>query len=131
MKFSSHRKYDIQVQSNILIVDSTGPFGDSVVAAYHRDLQKCMDILSGAPWGQVIIMHDLSLFTPDGEKLLMESIKARKEKGLIASAVVCDSDYVIVKEQIARIYRTMKVKHAFFASQEDAVEWMKAELVRV
>lgn len=128
MKFSSHRKYDIQVQSNILIVDSTGPFGDSVVAAYNRDLQKCMDILSGAPWGQVIIMHDLSLFTPDGEKLLMESIKARKEKGLIASAVVFDSEYVVVKEQIARIYRFMEVKHAFFESKEDAVEWIASEL---
>ncbi len=130
MKFSSHRKYELQIQSNILIVDSTGPFNENVVTAYNRDLKKCMDILSDSPWGQVIIMHDLSLFTPDGEKLLMDSLKTRKEKGLVASAVVCDSEYVIVKEQIARIYRTMDVRHAFFNSKDEALVWIAGELLK-
>jgi hypothetical protein len=91
MQFEQHGVYTVKVEDSILIVDATGPFNAELIAAYRCDVDACIQALSHAAWGQIIVLQDLSLFTPEAEQALERSVEFRKQNGLVASAVVSDS----------------------------------------
>ena len=125
MKFEQHGIYAVKVENSILIVDATGPFNAELIAAYRRDVDACIKALSQSTWGQVIVLHDLSLFTPEAEQALEASLNFRKQHGLVASAVVCDSPYKMVKKQMAEIYDAVELDYAFFEDIDAAKQWLQ------
>lgn len=128
MKFEQHGIYAVKVEERILIVDATGPFNAELIAAYRRDVDACIQALSHLNWGQVVVLHDLSLFTPEAEKALEESLNFRKQRGLVASAVVCDSPYKMVKKQMAEIYNAVELDYAFFEDIDTAKQWLQKHI---
>lgn len=128
MKFEKHGVYTIEVNDGVLLVDATGPFNDELVRDYHRALETAIGQLEGQPWGQIIVLHDLSLLTPDAEKSLMVSLRSRKLRGLVVCAVVCDSPYFSVKSQFGRIYQDVGMAHGFLPSIEAAKQWVDIAL---
>ena len=124
MQFEQHGVYTVKVEDSILIVDATGPFNAELIAAYRRDVDACIQALSHAAWGQIIVLHDLSLFTPEAEQALERSLEFRKQNGLVASAVVSDSPYKMVKKQMAEIYHNVALEYAFFEDLDSAKAWL-------
>lgn len=124
MVFEKHGEYKLEIKDGVLIVDATGPFNDEVVISYQNDLETCIRELEDRCWGQVVTLRELSLFTPDAEQSLINSLGLRKARGLKFSAVVCDSPYSLVRMQISRIYDGAGILHKFFESESSALSWI-------
>ena len=124
MVFEQHGVYSLKIQGQVLIVDATGPFNDELVVSYNNALESCIQQLESSCWGQIVTLHDQSLFTPEAEQSLIHSLKQRKQRGLRASAVVCNSPYKVVQSQVDRIYQNAGISHGFFSNEEEARLWL-------
>ena len=129
--FSAHGSYTVEVNNNRLRVDAKGPFNKEVVLEYERDIQRAIRRLSGTGWSQVICLYGLSMFTPDAEKKLEETVNYRKQCGLVLSAIVLIDveGSGLVEQQMASIYQRADVEAKVFNSVEDAEIWLDNQFV--
>jgi len=127
MKFSEHGSYSIEHYDDFIVVDATGPFNEQVVVKYKNELQSIIQGLNGKEWQQIIIMNDMSLFTPEAESVLCETLELRKQHGLVSSAVVYGGTLcnVLIHEQLSRCYLGAKIPHKFFDNLNKAKHWIK------
>lgn len=81
-------------------------------------------------WGQIIVLHQLSFFTPEAERMLRETMAKRKQHGLQASAVVINQGEgrSLMMEQLSRCYRALDIKLAFFDSIDEGRTWLKSTI---
>lgn len=126
MKFTEHGVFEIVVEGSFLLVDATGPFNEELILRYRNSLEAAIKQLEGQHWHQIIVLHEMSLFTPDAERGLVQSLKARKERGLFACGVVIgDVDCkILVREQMSRCYQQCDVKHHYFDTIAGAKLWL-------
>jgi len=126
MKFKEHGVFEIEIEDTLLRVDATGPFNDEVLKRYKWALESCILQLEGSQWSQVITLHRTSLFTPEAEKILTDTLIKRKSRGLQAGYLILeDVDFKsLVKEQLSRCYIKAGVEHQFFDSTSTAVKWI-------
>jgi hypothetical protein len=126
MDFIEHGFFTVNVEDNILIVDAIGPFNEELILKYEKALESCIQTLELSSWNQIITLHKLSLFTPDAELALTQTLINRKSRGLVSCAVVMVDieGESLVKRQMSRCYDNASVKHQFFTSLEDAKVWL-------
>jgi len=124
--FIPHGAYRVDIQENLLVIEAKGPFNKEVVKQYSLDLANAVQKMQ-APWGQLIIMHQDSLFTPDAENLMHKSARARKLFGLYASAIVLVETTVrfAIEHQVSNIYRRADIAHDFFENEQQARTWLQ------
>jgi len=127
MTFLEHGSYSIEHHGDFIIVDATGPFNEQSVIKYKNELEIIIQRLNGRKWKQIIIMNDMSIFTPEAERELRETLKLRKNHGLIFSAVVCGSKLYngLIRGQLSRCYLSLDIAHKFFNDLEEAKQWLK------
>ncbi|WP_100644673.1 hypothetical protein [Alteromonas facilis] len=128
MEFCKHGTYSIRFDSNKVFVEATGPFNLELVQDYKLKIEECISALEPCPWGQIITLNELSLFTPEAESALIFGLKLRKERGLKACAIVAKSPFRIVLQQIDKIYSEAEIKHKTFKNERDAVYWVDDEI---
>lgn len=125
MRFSEHGVFEVLISNDTLIVDATGPFNAELINHYENALDSCIQKLEGTVWDQIVILHNNSLFTPDAEQKLIQTLINRRERGLRASAVILkDADYsFVLKEQMSRCYKLAGIQYDFFAGADEARIW--------
>lgn len=125
-KFRPHGEYEIVVDGSHLLVDAAGPFNEELIKEYRQSLAKAIQQVSGKKWGQIIVLHDMSLFTRDAQEELLNTLRERKKLGLAASAVVLiDVEGAsIAKSQLAYCYSNADIEFDFFDSIEQAKSWL-------
>jgi len=126
MKFAEHGHYSIEQYNDFIVVDATGPFNEQLVLKYKKELQSIILGLNGRKWQQIIIMNDMSIFTPEAENELCKTIELRKKHGLVSLAVVYGDKLcnVLINEQLSRCYLDSKMPHKFFDNLEKAKQWV-------
>ncbi|MCJ8337042.1 MAG: hypothetical protein MJK10_01100 [Pseudomonadales bacterium] len=122
MKFEEHGVFKIETEANLLFVDATGPFSDGVTKHYIESVEFCIQQLEVSQWNQIITLHQLSLFTPEVEKLLTAALINRKKRGLKAVFLILEDVYFksLIKEQWSRCYTKAEIEHHFFDSTSEA-----------
>ncbi|WP_100658441.1 hypothetical protein [Alteromonas flava] len=125
--FASHGSFTIEIDENCRIVDGRGPYNQEIVQEYEHAIAGAIDTLSGGSWTQIIILHGLSLFTPDAAARLKQTVLMRKTRGLTASAVVIgDVDGKnTVTQQMQSIYQECGIAFDFFDNVDSAQIWLK------
>lgn len=128
MIFSEHGVFEIRIEDNTLVVDATGPFNEELVTHYEESLLSCIKTLENSKWDQIIVLHKFSLFIPEAEQKLIQTLKYRRERGLIASAVVLHDieGASLIKAQMSHCYECADVKYKFTDSVHDAKLWLSA-----
>lgn len=126
MIFMEHGVFEVKVDGNLLLVDATGPFNEELIVQYKKALETCIQTLEVSQWNQVIVLHQLSLFTPEAEQVLTNTVINRKSRGLNACAVVLMNveGESLIKNQMSRCYERARVKYNFTSSIEDANKWL-------
>lgn len=128
MLFKEHGVFEVSVEGKLLLVNAKGPFNEQLVNLYQQALETCIATLQQYNnWSQIIVMHHLSLFTPEAEHALINSLIDRKLKGLSFSAVVLVNaeGQSLIEQQMARIYQCAGITFKFFDSVETAKLWIK------
>ena len=122
MYFTEHGVFEVKIEDNILLVDATGPFNEELIIQYEKALESCINILETSKWNQIITLHQFSLFTPEAEQRLTQSLKNRRSRRLVACVVVLKNieGESLIKEQMSRCYKCAGVKHEFATSVHDA-----------
>jgi hypothetical protein len=128
MDFEEHGIFQLKVENKILHVDATGPFNGELINHYNKSLEKCIQLLEDDKWNQIIVLHKMSLFTPEAEEALTKTLIERKSRGLTNCAVVInDVDCkMLVKEQLGNCYEKAQVNYDFFTSNDDAIKWLNS-----
>lgn len=126
MLFAEHGVFEVKVENNCLIVDATGPFNEELAKHYQTAIDKCIEQLEQTQWYQIIVLHQLSLFTPEAEVLLTQTLINRKQRGLTKSAVVLIDieGKSLVTQQLGKIYQKIGIEHGFFESINQAQSWL-------
>lgn len=126
MNFEEHGIFQLKVENKILHVDATGPFNEELINHYNKSLEKCIQLLEDDKWNQVIVLHQMSLFTPEAEEALTKTLIERKSRGLSNCAVVIeDVDCkMLVKEQLGHCYDRANIRYEFFTSSDIALKWL-------
>ncbi len=127
--FLPHGEYRIELDNNVMLVEAKGPFNIEVVKQYSQQVAATLRQLV-LLWGQVVILHQNSLFTPEAEQLMYKTVKDRKEHGLVASAVIINgsASQFIIEQQVAQIYQASKVSYRFFDDECEARAWVDGAL---
>lgn len=128
MHFAEHGVFEVKIENNSLLVDATGPFNQELTTRYGQAIESCIKQLEASNWDQIIVLHKLSLFTPEAAEVLINTLKNRKTRGLIKSAVVlnnCEGKSLIT-QQMSNIYQTADVDYCFFDSVAEAKTWISS-----
>jgi hypothetical protein len=125
MIFIEHGIFEVKVEGNLLLVDATGPFNEELIKSYQHALERCISHLEDSTWNQVITLHQLSLFTPEAENLLIKTLLNRKSRRLVACGVIVEGTEckTLLKEQLSRCYSNAGVQHQFFRTIDEAKIW--------
>jgi hypothetical protein len=121
------READAQpMEGNLLVVDGIGPFNEQTITSFHAALNKAITTISSKQWSQIIVLHAMSLFTPEAERQLCVTLIERKKQGLIKSAVVYgDTDCKsMIQTQLSRCYANVGIDHGFFETIDEAKTWL-------
>ena len=126
MNFIEHGLFEVKTEDKLLLVDATGPFNDELLVQYENALESCIQYLAISKWNQIITLHQLSLFTPEAEEILTNTLINRRSRGLMASAVVLIDveGESLIKAQMTRCYNRASIKHNFTSSVYDANKWL-------
>lgn len=130
MHFAEHGIFEVKVEGNCLFVDATGPFNEELTKHYQSAIEVCIEKLEASSWDQVITLRHLSLFTPEAEAVLINTLVNRKKRGLKNCAVVLIDieGKSLITHQMHKIYQTAGVKHEFFESIKQAKHWLNDSL---
>ncbi|WP_354622803.1 hypothetical protein [Psychromonas sp. MME2] len=127
-KYREHGTYNIDIDSNTLIIDAKGPFNLELITHYHADLCNSVEWLAVnvGVWDQIIILHEESLFTPDAAQKLTEVNLWKKTKGLDRSAIVLINPIgsLLISKQLEKLYREAGVKIQMFDNMVAAKRWL-------
>ena len=126
MHFAEHGVFEVKVDGSNLFVDATGPFNEELATSYGLAIETCITQLEGKPWNQIIVLHNQSLFTPPAERVLISTLKDRKSRGLVKSAVVlvnCEGRSLIT-QQMTHVYQVSAIEYCFFDDIESAKDWL-------
>lgn len=130
--FPRHGKFSVEVDAKMLVVNATGPFNEELVKDYKMAVDAAVAHLSeGSGWGQVIVLEKESLFTPDAERVLVQSLKNRKRTGLKASAVVLMENVTgrsLIKQQMSGAYEKAGIEFTFSDTISSAKAWLSSHL---
>lgn len=124
--FASHGSFSIELTDKCMIVDASGPFNKEIVDEYETAIQAAMETLTSKHWGQIIRLHGMSMFTPDAENKLVETVKSRKQHGLKASAILIEDVEAksLIIQQMSRVYEHCGVNFKFFEGLDDGLTWI-------
>ncbi|WP_157470762.1 hypothetical protein [Colwellia sp. PAMC 20917] len=126
MNFTEHGLFKVKIEGKILLIDAIGPFNEELIIKYKGALESCIQNLEVSKWNQIIILHKLSLFTPEAEQALIQTLNNRRARGLIACAIIfVDVEgESLIKAQMSHCYNKTDVKHQFMSSIDDAKKWL-------
>lgn len=126
MIFMEHGLFEVKIEDKLLLVDATGPFNEELLIQYEKALESCIQTLEVSEWNQIITLHQLSLFTPEAEQVLTNTVINRSSRGLMACAIVLiDAEgESLIKTQMSRCYNRAGVKYYFTTSIHNAKKWL-------
>ena len=128
MEFRTHGEYHIDVLDDVLLIDGKGPFNVEAVKGFEKNIAVALDTLREIDsWYQIVVLHDMSIFTPDALENLTKVNHWRMSLGLKASAVVTGSMVVgkkLAEQQLRTLYSEQGLDHGFFDSLEAAKAWI-------
>ena len=127
--FKAHGEYSIQRKGPLLLTNCKGPFNTELVDNHNSEIAAIIDSMP-RHWGQVIVIDEDSLWTPDAERRMYQTVSARKKRGLLVSAVVLvnPNSKAILRDQISRVYDFAEVEHAFFEHTFSAEQWALTQI---
>jgi len=127
--FIAHGEYQVLKKGQLCIVESRGPFNAEMVHKYSLEVDQVTQEMPQV-WGQIVIMHQDSLFTPQAEFGMSDAIIARKARGLFVSAVIITDSQVRmnIETQVSNIYDRAGIRYAFFNEFSVAEQWALQQL---
>ncbi|EPJ49569.1 MAG: hypothetical protein OFPI_24350 [Osedax symbiont Rs2] len=127
--FIAHGEYQVFKRDQLCIIESRGPFNAEMVCKYSLEVDQVTQQMPET-WGQIVIMHQDSLFTPQAEIEMSNAIIARRERGLLVSAVIISNSQVHMNivAQVSNIYERAGISYAFFDDTGGAEQWALQQL---
>ena len=127
--FIAHGEYQVFKKDQLCIIESRGPFNAEMVCKYSLEVDKVTAQMPEV-WGQIVVMHQDSLFTPQAEVSMSDAIFSRRQRGLLVSAVIISDSQVRmnIEAQVSNIYDRAGINYAFFEQISGAEQWALQQL---
>lgn len=127
MSFVAHGNYVIKNSNEPLVIEASGPFNIEIIEKLDEELQKVVPRFSNKTWHQIIILNEVSIFTPEAETALCKTLKYRIDHGLVFSAVVIKTSVceALIEMQISRCYKKLNIPYQFFKHTDEVKRKLK------
>ena len=125
-RFTAHGIFTVETTPKRLLVDAKGPFNLETITQYQKAIESAIHELSTSNWTQVVVLHGMSMLTPDAESQLEQVILYRKKHGMFACAVVLVDveGKGLVTQQFQGIYDRTQTQCMFTESMVEANMWL-------
>ena len=129
-KFRAHGHVSFSLNGRILTIEAEGPGNAELIHEYQQHMQDYRMQLQGKPWTSLVIFNGESLLTPDAIQLVDEAVQTNRHYGMVAVAVVVTDTHcrTLVRQLWSGIYSQAGVPHQFFEAQEQARQWLLAQI---
>jgi protoheme ferro-lyase len=126
--FTPHGSFTIEIGKQRMLVDAIGPFNLESISQYQRAIADAINVLKQKRWTQIVVLHGMSMMTPEAEEQLEKVVRYRMERGLCASVIVVGDveGKGIVKQQLQRVYGKTQLLHTFTETIEEAHHWLSS-----
>jgi hypothetical protein len=127
MEFKKHGEFNIKVKGNILFIELFGPANTEAIVEYNNEMERVIETMHFDKWYQIVCIRGQGLLSLQSEGCLMQSLYARKKKGLqkCAMVVAITEGRTMVKSQIERCYQKANIECAFFDDLQSANVWVE------
>ena len=126
MHFAAHGSYSVERNGNILVIEATGPFNESIIQQFENDAETRIEQFNNEAWATLVIYHGNGIFTPEAEAECIRLTKSKARAGMLANAsVVINSIHADLQQmQLNRIYETANVPSHVFSDSVHATNWL-------
>lgn len=127
--FIAHGEFRLRKEGQIILIDSKGPFNNEAVTQFTQDIHDLIQSYN-SPWGQIITLHQDSIFTPQAESSMKSALYSRKNLGLVASAIIITNHQAsfVIRHQISGVYDEVGIAHIYTDSEKTAREWVNRQI---
>ena len=129
-RFSAHGSFRVHSEGPLVIVHAEGPFNLEFTESFAPVAAEFIERMRGAPWGVLVVARGDFLLTPEAEAAMHQAEVDYEDGGRRVTAfVIADGEWnAIPRGQWARVYRDNARQPRFFASENQARDWLLGEL---
>ncbi|MDP7593260.1 MAG: hypothetical protein QF552_11335 [Litorilituus sp.] len=121
--FSTHGKFTISIDGNIVIIEAEGPWNNEFFINMHRSLATQVSKIDASNFALLVILTGEGVATFDSLKIHSKYVKAGSAKAIAINVGRCDTPF-ITKVIFEKVYKKNNLPHQFFNDNADAKEWL-------
>ena len=128
-KLSSHGEHSIQLDNNIVYVESTGPWNIEYFQQLHVELPNLIAQIPSQRYVVCLTLIGDAIPVKEAIAFHIEYLKTRPVLAVALDMSKCTSK-VITQKILSDIYRCANIQHQFFENGEAAKKWLIEVLQR-
>lgn len=128
--FRTHGTVRLDVEDRILLVEGVGPWNIESVMVAAKTVSPLIQQFSGCIWGVLVVLYGEPIYVPEAATYLSKAIKAEKQKGRVATAVIVmeSKSPEFSKSHLSQIYQNAGETVRFFEHKEQAKWWLVQQI---
>ncbi|GAC35422.1 hypothetical protein [Paraglaciecola polaris] len=131
-RFPTHGSVELDIDDNILLVEGSGPWNLESVVESETHMAPLLALLSGKPWGALVVLHGDPIYVPDAAAFLSKAVRAQKALGRVATAMVVDQSNTpeFSKRHIGQLLDEAGENYRFFPDKAQAKWWLVQQIIQ-
>lgn len=123
----------ITSEDNFCLLRARGPWNKENLKRFLRSLDSDMATPQTSQWGTLAVLYGESLMTPDAVTMFSNAHQHMAQNGLTCVAVVLNEAKAtsLVKHQFSNIYQQCGLEHAFFDTEQAAIDWLQTQGINI
>jgi hypothetical protein len=129
--FPAHGRCTFTVDSNIIIIDTLGPWNLEFFEILHSNLKKTVqENFKNKSYGIVVVLKGETLATQEGLNYHLSQVKQGNATA-IAINMIHSSFALTTQIQFEAVYNKAGLRNEFFTDTTIAKEWIKSVLLSI
>lgn len=128
--FAPHGTLELHLHENILQVEGSGPWNSESLHQSAQLAGPLLEQLLGKLWAVLVIVHGEPVYVPAAVASLVDTLKAEKKQGRVATAVLVNECATpgFARLHLSDIFNQAGETYAFFEDREKALAWLKGQI---
>lgn len=126
-KFIAHGNTSINIDSDVIIIESTGPWNIEYFYGLHLDIAKAIQQVDSENYAILLIPKGEAIGTPESMEYHIDFLRQGNAKAVAINLSKSETPSS-TKSLCSIAYQTVNLTFEFFTSNEQAMLWLNSKL---